>query len=425
MRLYIRGREPEAAGFYYRLKSLAVALSDVGLGAYYHDLDPPRPSGKVTTGDEWGVFRYKGYMAEMKKALSEANVFATWMEATPQWREFAGAVRIAHAKDPDPAPIFLWDADDNIEFISPFNPAFANIGTTGPGGIELEEGGAVGAIDSVDGERVEMWKDGQLYKEGIFDIRRNKLTLQNVYENAKAADGVSVASKALADWFRDKVGCANVYVRYNGVRLDDYPKHFYPHTKSNEIRILWQGGDSHFQDLISVKTALVNIARRYPQVKFIVFGTRFGSVWRDIPENQVEHHPWIKVFKAYTAYLSTLGHDINICPLTDEKFNAYKSAIKWYESSVIAKPAATLASEFGPYREIEDGETGLLAWPGQPEEFERKLSRLIEDQDLRLRLGYKAQDWVLRNRRIEDLTRSWVDWVQEVRRRKFAEKLGA
>ncbi len=63
----------------------------------------------------------------------------------------------------------------------------------------------------------------------------------------------------------------------------------------------------------------------------------------------------------------------------------------------------TLAQNTGPYKEIIDGETGLLF--DTPEEFVEKLEVLVKDPEYRKKLGEAAHDWVREHR---DATKTCV-----------------
>jgi hypothetical protein len=98
----------------------------------------------------------------------------------------------------------------------------------------------------------------------------------------------------------------------------------------------------------------------------------------------------------------------------DNRFNRGRSAIKFYEASVLKHPAATLAESTGPYQdEILHRETGLL-WNG-PDDFETKLSELIEGAALRKRLGANAKDWVNEKRDAFKHVPAWFSWLEELR----------
>jgi glycosyltransferase involved in cell wall biosynthesis len=132
----------------------------------------------------------------------------------------------------------------------------------------------------------------------------------------------------------------------------------------------------------------------------------------------VEVLPWIH-HEAYRLRRTLINADINLCPLVDNVFNRCKSAIKWYESTVSENTEATLAQNVGPYREIKDGETGLLF--NTADEFVAKLSALIEDAQLRLRLGHAAKDWVWSNRLPKHTGPALFEFYRDLKDRQMAE----
>jgi len=237
------------------------------------------------------------------------------------------------------------------------------------------------------------------------------------YQIIRACHGATVTTPNLAKYFKDVIGQPNVYVFPNTI----VPEHFediQAIRKDDSIRILWQGGMSHWVDWYPLRDALATICQKYPNIKFVIFGEWFKWIHEAIPDHMVEHHPWVE-YDAYKLKRGLLNIDINLCPLAKDVFNSGKSAIKWYEASIWEEPEATLASNFGPYKEIKDGETGLLY--DTPEEFVQKLSLLIEDADLRHRVAAGARRWVLENRTPKATIPGLFDFYAETRARQRRE----
>ncbi|MFC1658051.1 glycosyltransferase family 4 protein [Candidatus Omnitrophota bacterium] len=90
---------------------------------------------------------------------------------------------------------------------------------------------------------------------------------------------------------------------------------------------------------------------------------------------------------AVPEYLANIN--IGLLPVaSDTKFNRAKSPAKLFEYMAMAKP--TVASGIGEAAYIiQDGDNGFLAKTKQ--EFTEKMQRLIEDSDLRQRMGQKAR----------------------------------
>jgi len=226
----------------------------------------------------------------------------------------------------------------------------------------------------------------------------------------------------LAKYYREIHGCERVYVFPNTVIEEDY---WFPRLAPREdgtVRILWQGGQSHMGDWWPLRDALREVAQKYPQAKFVIWGSQYPWITNVIPPEQREHHAWLD-YAAYKIKRGSLDCDINLAPLANNVFNRCKSAIKWYEASVGPRPEATLAAKLPPYsEEMVDGETGLMY--STPEEFAQKLGTLIEDADKRRQLAEGAREWVRANRTPKATIPGLHAFYEELRAIRRAEFLG-
>lgn len=314
-------------------------------------------------------------------------------------------------------PTTIWDCDDNPDFVHPFNQTFAANGVRHyPSGAFLEPGECL-EYEDAKGTKHLMWEDGRTTGLGgqfIFDIARNLQNMKLRWEVIREAVGVTVPSPSLASYIRNVLKQPNVYVFPNTVVPQDYEEYSLAPVTDGSVRILWQGGMSHFIDWYPLRDAMREVMQKYPQAKLVVWGEKFDWITDVVPENQLEFHGW-SPYPAYKLKRGLLQADINLCPLADNIFNRCKSAIKWYEGSIWSKPEATLAANVATYHEIKDGETGLLY--RTPKEFAQKLGQLIESQDLRLRLGAAAHQWVLANRTPQATIPGLFEFYMECRAR--------
>ena len=318
-------------------------------------------------------------------------------------------------------PVIVYDMDDDIEQVSPLNPKFAELGTRDADGRLLDPCSELGIkfdgrLD-IDDQPVYLWRHNQDTPHGRFDSGRNVVNHAQVRKMAATAHAMTVTGPELAEVARR--WNPRVYVYPNSIMFDDFHA-FDIKRRPDEVRVLWQGGYSHFPDFYPLRHAFGEAARRMPQIKWVVFGTLFGWVYENIPQFRVEFHPWVAHEMFHIKY-GTLAFDINIAPLVDNQFNRCKSGIKMYEAAALKVP--TLAQAAGPYKhEIIDGETGLLF--STPQEFVEKLDRLVRDPDYRVKLGQAAHDWVRAERdalkTVIPLANFYRDLIFEVQGRRLA-----
>lgn len=291
-------------------------------------------------------------------------------------------------------PTVMIESDDNLFNVSPLNQAFKNLGIRDMEGNLIPPTSSDGRPMQIgvakDGEKDVLWQHG---KNG-FDLIQNRQRMSGYKKVLQMADAVTCSTPGVQAAIEKEVIPRRIQVFPNLVRLDHYEQ--VDLAQNDKVTILWQGGIAHYEDWYPLREALGNIVRKYPQVHFKIWGALFPWAKELIPPDRYTFIDWCS-YQEYKLRLVMMGHDISLAPLTPNVFNDCRSAIKFYEASVMKRPAATLAQNTGAYkREIVPGETGLL-WD-TPEEFEDKLSLLIEDATERKRLAANAKDWVAQNR---------------------------
>lgn len=288
-------------------------------------------------------------------------------------------------------PSFIVDTDDDIFNVDPLNPAFGNLGYKDMEGNELEEDKMIWWRDFATNAPQLLWAPGK-----NINYAANKAKLDIWRDVLKEAELVTCSTPRSAAYVEREIGPNDkTFVMPNCIAFEEYPKvELAAHPK--EIRILWQGSTTHYEDLWNLRGAMSRVAEKYPHTKWIFWGADYRWASQFMPKDRVVFQGWCHYLQ-YKLRLSIIGHDINLCPLTDSVFNRSRSGIKWYESSAVCNPAATLAQATGPYLdEIQEGETGLL-WHSE-EEFETKLGALIEDATLRKTLTSNSRDWLRTHR---------------------------
>ena len=181
------------------------------------------------------------------------------------------------------------------------------------------------------------------------------------------------------------------YIDDNLWQINDRVSRTDPHE---QLVIGYMGSYTHQSDLESIIPALVKVAETYKgKVKFKIWGVSQHTEALDL-EN-FEYLPPIS--SVYTEFAEQFKHaevDIFIAPLVKNEFNCAKSHLKYLEYSAMKVPGVFANLE--PYSAvISDGINGFLA--ATQEEWYQKLSRLINDSDLRKKVGKSAFEEVMTN----------------------------
>lgn len=326
-------------------------------------------------------------------------------------------------------PAFVIDFDDLYHDIGFTNPAFGRWGVHRPDGTLMEPGDRI-EIETDDGPVV-VWEDGKLMsakdntggEDEYFDVESNHGRLATLQRIMNQADLLTFSTARLRDIYVNDFGvkARATYVYPNSISTKEWDEASINVVQDpSQVRILWQGGWSHADDLFEIREAVGRISARFPQVKWVIFGHKFKWFNGLIPDNQLEYHPWVP-YEQYKMKLNALNADINLAPLRNTRFNCGKSAIKFYEAAMCTKRIPTIASNVGPYADdMKHEETGLLF--GTPEQFEAQVADLIANPEKRRRLGEAAREWVVENRGVKVTTPGLYEAYKETSERAAARR---
>ena len=151
----------------------------------------------------------------------------------------------------------------------------------------------------------------------------------------------------------------------------------------------WAGGARPDADFEAMAQAWGRVARRYPQVRFVVQGAQPEPIARHVPADRLVSLPWMPV-AAYPQGLVNI--DIGCCPLEDRAFNRCKTPIKAWEYAVSG--AAVVASPTVYQRCVTHGTSGLLA--STADDWYAALCWLVEDTHVRQGMADRLRQDVLR-----------------------------
>lgn len=168
----------------------------------------------------------------------------------------------------------------------------------------------------------------------------------------------------------------------SGINLERYQVRTEYENNGQQLRIGWIGTASGFRYIREIEGALAKVAKEYP-IRLLVI----SSEDYDADGVLVENRRW----SLETEIADLRDMDIGIMPLSMDEWSAGKSGCKMLQYMGVAVPV--VVSPVGINAAIvQDGENGFLAIT--EEEWVEKLSRLIEDSQLRAHFGRVGRQYV-------------------------------
>lgn len=270
---------------------------------------------------------------------------------------------------------WILDIDDNVELIDPYSTHYKEYG-----------------IKEVKHDGEWLWKDG----EGNFDLKANKMRMDNHIRGMQTASLITVTTEKLKEYALQYN--KNVAVLPNAINFEMWWP--LPLKKNKQLRVIWSGGVSHYRDWRSIKEPLNKLMKKY-QFKLIMVGSAFPGIIDEENKHLLETHGWVP-FVGHSYRMMCMAGDIAIIPLEDMEFNKFKSSIKWHEMSAMKVPS--LVSNILPYSEdIEHGKTALGY--RTPKEFTEGLTALLEGSIMRKKIGDNAYKWTKKHRNAKKIAK--------------------
>lgn len=167
---------------------------------------------------------------------------------------------------------------------------------------------------------------------------------------------------------------------------------------SANLLIGFVGNFYEWHDTATLLNAFASVVPRYPQARLVLVG--------DGPQRQAMVELSAKLgIAASVHFTGSVAHtqvpafmsmaDIAVAPVSPMKQDLWLSPMKLFE--YMASGTAIVATALGQITEvIQDGQNGLLVRPGDIANMAAALQRLIEEPNLRLRLGQRAREDAVR-----------------------------
>lgn len=215
-----------------------------------------------------------------------------------------------------------------------------------------------------------------------YDFFRQPDIRAAIRANAAAASTITVCSDRLAEIYGEFN--ADVRVVRNGLPAEvlswDRP--------ANRLPVIgWAGSQQSLPEVTAVAKALTKIL---DQPRPVATAHALGVAPADLAKHGLQH-PAVKVTQwvaGTMAYLRVIDFDIWVAPYRRTPFNQAKFPTKALEAAFLGVPL--IASDIEPYRRwVSHGVTGFLV--GYDREWEHYLRLLLDDPDLRARMGAAAR----------------------------------
>ena len=175
----------------------------------------------------------------------------------------------------------------------------------------------------------------------------------------------------------------------------------------------FSGSKTHDDDIRLIENVLVNIFDKYSEVVLMIVGPLQLSPLLQKYENRIIRKKFVKYEKLPNLIAQI---DINLAPLVVNEFNNGKSEIKYTETALVKKPTVASDAEAFVYA-IKNGETGFIA--KNDKEWFDKISKLIEDSELRRSIAENAYQSVTKNYNTKTLGKNFLKFINQHRQKKI------
>lgn len=179
---------------------------------------------------------------------------------------------------------------------------------------------------------------------------------------------------------------------------------YHPSDKSHHkvVTIGWIGSHGNTFYLFEIQKALEAVCRKCDNVQVKLIGTRgFRS-----EEKKIKLVEW----SLDTELKELATFDIGIMPLTDDEWSRGKGNYKQLQYMALGIPS--VVSPVGVNTTLlKEGVNGYFARNNG--EWEEKLSKLIEDRDLREKLGHKSREMVTEDYSLEASVPKFVEAITQ------------
>jgi glycosyltransferase involved in cell wall biosynthesis len=195
-----------------------------------------------------------------------------------------------------------------------------------------------------------------------------------------------------------------IYLCRNGIDIRRYEL---DRPERQTVNIGWAGATGHLKAVEPWFQQAAQIMLLRPNTCFISIGQAFAEGFaKHFGRERAISVPWAAI-EQYPGAMTML--DIALAPSGGGEWWAGKSDLRWLEAGALGIP---IIAHPRNYPEIEDGVTGFHA--RNPMEVAEILLRLVDDADLRTKVGRSAQRHIREARDFRVMARQWSDAINDL-----------
>lgn len=288
----------------------------------------------------------------------------------------------------------VYDEDDDVSVISPYNYHYASNGTKDI------------VSKAPNGDVLPMWVTGETPD---FNRFRNIYGLAFNHSAMQCSDAITVTTDVLKNRFENfkcnidpktgepEIGPINEFIEVfpNYINFDWYPD-VTVKPKTQGLRIGWMGGSNHMQDVGIMANGIKDILDANAGATYHTVGSHYPKLFEGY-EDRIVQHSWMG-FRGHPFRMKMLALDVAIIPLDDVAFNKCRSVVKFSEFAALKVPI--IVSNVEPYTSVAEDGVNCLTFSSN-EELVEKFNRLQKDKELEKKIVKNAYEWVREERNLE------------------------
>lgn len=210
----------------------------------------------------------------------------------------------------------------------------------------------------------------------------------------KSADRIYVVSNALKKILAQTVDANKVVPIHNGGNPLYYEN--LKHTFNDKVRIGFVGSFQKYHGIDILFDTIPQVLDCYPNVEFCLIGK--GGLYDEYKEfftNKPQYRDRV-ILKGFVPFEEIPNELVQFDIAMMMDFTEYGSPLKLFEY-MLAHCSILLPDRETIHEVMTDGEDCLLFTPRDGKDFQEKLSSVIEDEDLRMKISSNAYKKVIEN----------------------------